>query len=53
MSGMRRYPDGPGHVPEMHMYHESGDAMRIVRMISTYLIIILSVVGIGSYPPIV
>ena len=32
---------------------ESGDAMRFLRTVSTYLIIILSVVGIGSYPPIV
>ena len=52
MSGACCYPDDSGHVPEMQHHQESGDAMRIMRMVSTYLIIILSVVGIGSYPPV-
>ncbi len=29
------------------------DIMRLVQTVATYLIIILSVVGIGSYPPVV
>jgi len=31
---------------------ESGSTMRIVRTFFTYFIIVLSVLGIGSYPPI-
>ena len=38
--------------PKTQHHHESGDAMKFARTLTTYLIIILSVVGIGSYPPI-
>ena len=29
------------------------DIMRLIQTVATYLIIILSVIGIGSYPPVV
>ena len=39
--------------PNTQYYQESGDAMRVLRLFATYLIIILSVVGMGSCPTIV
>lgn len=33
-------------------FNGNEDAMRAIHMLATYLIIILSVVGIGSYPPV-
>lgn len=38
--------------PNMQIQRESGDAMQLIRTIATYLIIVFSVIGIGSYPPI-
>ena len=33
-------------------FNGNEDAMRAIRMLATYLIIILSVIGIGACPPV-